>query len=256
MASQIPTASRDMTMATTWTFASTRGTLTSLQLWAVSLLSMTSRSQGWRFETYKRTMTSGTCTFSPSAGCSTHRRIPPSHGTRLPVGEDSTGSSLVRWRKVGIHGAPGLTWGNVTPLPGNDNIGYCHHVLYPLSYLASAISRVIRGKKPRVWSLRLGWASLIDSHTLANLVQHSPVHCLTVAAQGPWQGPGRLPKDLEFLTGTGLLRLRSERACFLSALVAPRPRMCLALMAFKASRILFSVSLSTPSMDLYSPMPL
>ncbi|KAI3343114.1 hypothetical protein F4824DRAFT_485829 [Ustulina deusta] len=38
------------------------------------------------------------------------------------------------WYQIaGIHGAPGLTWGNVTPLPGNDNIGYCHHVsiLFP-----------------------------------------------------------------------------------------------------------------------------
>ncbi|KAI1121613.1 Di-copper centre-containing protein [Nemania abortiva] len=34
---------------------------------------------------------------------------------------------------AGIHGAPGLTWGNVTPLPGNANLGYCHHVsiLFP-----------------------------------------------------------------------------------------------------------------------------
>ncbi|KAI0553589.1 Di-copper centre-containing protein [Xylaria curta] len=38
------------------------------------------------------------------------------------------------WYQIaGIHGAPGLTWGNVAPLPGNDNIGYCHHVsiLFP-----------------------------------------------------------------------------------------------------------------------------
>ncbi|KAI1300345.1 hypothetical protein F5Y03DRAFT_386082 [Xylaria venustula] len=38
------------------------------------------------------------------------------------------------WYQIaGIHGAPGLTWGNVSPLPGNDNIGYCHHVsiLFP-----------------------------------------------------------------------------------------------------------------------------
>ncbi|KAJ8123927.1 hypothetical protein ONZ43_g235 [Nemania bipapillata] len=33
------------------------------------------------------------------------------------------------WYQIaGIHGAPGLTWGNVAPLPGNDNLGYCHHV--------------------------------------------------------------------------------------------------------------------------------
>ncbi|KAI1428347.1 hypothetical protein F5Y12DRAFT_782760 [Xylaria sp. FL1777] len=38
------------------------------------------------------------------------------------------------WYQIaGIHGAPGLTWANVAPLPGNDNIGYCHHVsiLFP-----------------------------------------------------------------------------------------------------------------------------
>ncbi|KAI0505261.1 hypothetical protein F5B22DRAFT_640025 [Xylaria bambusicola] len=38
------------------------------------------------------------------------------------------------WYQIaGIHGAPGLTWGDVAPLPGNDNIGYCHHVsiLFP-----------------------------------------------------------------------------------------------------------------------------
>ncbi|KAI1356958.1 hypothetical protein F5Y01DRAFT_301109 [Xylaria sp. FL0043] len=38
------------------------------------------------------------------------------------------------WYQIAaIHGAPGLTWGNVAPLPGNDNIGYCHHVsiLFP-----------------------------------------------------------------------------------------------------------------------------
>ncbi|TGJ84825.1 hypothetical protein E0Z10_g3899 [Xylaria hypoxylon] len=38
------------------------------------------------------------------------------------------------WYQIaGIHGAPGQTWGNVAPLPGNDNIGYCHHVsiLFP-----------------------------------------------------------------------------------------------------------------------------
>ncbi|KAI1177506.1 Di-copper centre-containing protein [Nemania sp. FL0916] len=38
------------------------------------------------------------------------------------------------WYQIaGIHGAPGLTWGNVAPLPGNDNFGYCHHVsiLFP-----------------------------------------------------------------------------------------------------------------------------
>ncbi|KAI0402806.1 Di-copper centre-containing protein [Xylaria palmicola] len=38
------------------------------------------------------------------------------------------------WYQIaGIHGAPGLTWGNVDPLPGNDNLGYCHHVsiLFP-----------------------------------------------------------------------------------------------------------------------------
>lgn len=34
---------------------------------------------------------------------------------------------------VGIHGAPGLTWGGVEAIPGNENIGYCNHVsiLFP-----------------------------------------------------------------------------------------------------------------------------
>ncbi|KAI2638091.1 Di-copper centre-containing protein [Xylaria nigripes] len=43
-------------------------------------------------------------------------------------------NSPFSWYQIaGIHGAPGLTWGNVSPLPGNDNIGYCHHVsiLFP-----------------------------------------------------------------------------------------------------------------------------
>ncbi|KAI1828051.1 Di-copper centre-containing protein [Xylaria intraflava] len=38
------------------------------------------------------------------------------------------------WYQIaGIHGAPGMTWANVTALPGNDKIGYCHHVsiLFP-----------------------------------------------------------------------------------------------------------------------------
>ncbi|RYP87352.1 hypothetical protein DL769_000556 [Monosporascus sp. CRB-8-3] len=38
------------------------------------------------------------------------------------------------WYKIaGIHGAPGQTWGGVEAIPGNDNIGYCHHVsiLFP-----------------------------------------------------------------------------------------------------------------------------
>ncbi|KAI3329304.1 Di-copper centre-containing protein [Xylariaceae sp. AK1471] len=38
------------------------------------------------------------------------------------------------WYQIaGIHGAPGLTWGNVEPLPGNEKVGYCHHVsiLFP-----------------------------------------------------------------------------------------------------------------------------
>ncbi|KAI1320248.1 Di-copper centre-containing protein [Xylariaceae sp. FL0255] len=38
------------------------------------------------------------------------------------------------WFQItGIHGAPGQTWGNVDAIPGNDGIGYCHHVsiLFP-----------------------------------------------------------------------------------------------------------------------------
>ncbi|KAI1814106.1 Di-copper centre-containing protein [Poronia punctata] len=33
------------------------------------------------------------------------------------------------WYQIaGIHGAPGSTWGDVEPLPGNEKIGYCRHV--------------------------------------------------------------------------------------------------------------------------------
>ncbi|KAI0392389.1 Di-copper centre-containing protein [Xylariaceae sp. FL0594] len=38
------------------------------------------------------------------------------------------------WYQIaGIHGAPGSTWGNVGPVPGNDKMGYCRHVsiLFP-----------------------------------------------------------------------------------------------------------------------------
>ncbi|KAI1433007.1 Di-copper centre-containing protein [Xylaria sp. CBS 124048] len=46
----------------------------------------------------------------------------------------TTQDSPFSWYQIaGIHGAPGLTWGGVAPLPGNDQIGYCHHVsiLFP-----------------------------------------------------------------------------------------------------------------------------
>ncbi|KAI1147149.1 Di-copper centre-containing protein [Nemania diffusa] len=48
--------------------------------------------------------------------------------------EYTSQDSPFSWYQIaGIHGAPGLTWGNVAPLPGNDNLGYCHHVsiLFP-----------------------------------------------------------------------------------------------------------------------------
>ncbi|KAI1261009.1 Di-copper centre-containing protein [Xylariaceae sp. FL1019] len=37
------------------------------------------------------------------------------------------------YQMAGIHGAPGLTWGNVNATPGNEDSGYCHHVsiLFP-----------------------------------------------------------------------------------------------------------------------------
>ncbi|KXJ95839.1 hypothetical protein Micbo1qcDRAFT_192748 [Microdochium bolleyi] len=45
----------------------------------------------------------------------------------------SQDSKLSYYQLAAIHGAPGLTWDSVEPVPGSEKVGYCHHVsvLFP-----------------------------------------------------------------------------------------------------------------------------